>query len=255
MPGTRTRSDSDLFIRIKDIALAKEAVRNDGFMIASPVYKSHQFTVIPSGERCGLIHFDVHWRILNHPRYARILNFDETSACSIPVPGLKNVGVPGSVDALLLACMHRFGNESHDRNRLIWIYDVHLLVTAMTQLELAEFAAKAVQRGVQDICLDGLSKSQECFETSVPKEVKRQLQTSIRPQVLSRRYHESHLSLLIDDLNALPDFNSKLELLKELFLPSRDYLMKRYGTVNQFWLPLLYLRLVVGGIVRRFSLR
>ena len=254
-PGTRARCDSDLFIRIKDIARTKAAMRDIGFMITSPIYKSHQFTVMPSGDRSGLIHFDVHWRILNHPRYARILNFMETFAGAVDVPGLDNVRVPGVVDALLLACMHRFGSESHDRNRLIWIYDVHLMVTAMTQLELTEFATKALERGVQAICLDGLNQSQVCFKTDVSPGVKRQLESPDRPQSFPRRYSESHLSLLIDDLKALPDWNSRLALLGELFLPSPDFLMMRYGRVNRFWLPLLYLRQVFGGIVKRLSLR
>ena len=85
--GTRTRSDSDLFIRIRDISTARQAVLDLGYEIVSPVYKSHQFTVMRPGDRTGNVRFDIHWRISNAPRFARVLSFEEAYRDSVAVPG------------------------------------------------------------------------------------------------------------------------------------------------------------------------
>jgi len=254
-PGTRTRCDSDLFIRIDDIARARQAVLDAGFVIVSPVYKTHQFTVRRSGEAPDVFEFDVHWRILNAPRYARALSFDEAYKRSIEVAGMESVHTLNAVDALLLACMHRVASDWHDRERLIWIYDIHLLVSAMTPSQLGNFADRAVNLNVQMSCLDGLSRSFECFGTVLPDDVTDNLASPETPRTLSCRYAESNLGLLIDDWKNLPDSQTRRALIRELFLPTGDSLLDKYGKQERWWLPLLYLRQVFGSLAQRLTLR
>jgi hypothetical protein len=254
-PGTRTRCDSDLFIPIDDIAAACQAVLDAGFVIVSPVYKTHQFVVRRRGEEPDVFEFDVHWRVLNAPRYARALPFDEVYERSIELPGMEPARALNAVDALLLACMHRVGSEWHDRQRLIWIYDIHLLVSAMTLMQLGEFAEKAVSLDVQVACWRGLTRAHECFGTHLPGEIMAQLALPEGPLTLSRRYAQSNLGLLVDDWRQLPDSRARRTLLRELFLPSGESLMHKYGKEDRHWLPLLWLRQVVGGFFQRISLK
>jgi hypothetical protein len=254
-PGTRTRCDSDLFIPIVGISKARQAVADAGFTIVSPVYKSHQFTVRRGGEGPDVFEFDVHWRILNSPRYARTLSFDETFVHSIEVPGMESVRTLDVIDTLLLACMHRAGSDGHDRNRLIWIYDIHLLVAAMAPGQWRAFADKAVMLNVQAPCLDGLNKSRACLGTVLPTDAMKQLSSPEMPPTLSRRYEHSNLALLIDDWKRLPDSPARRELLRELFLPNGESLLRKYHKEERWWLPLLYLRHVFGGLTQRLTLR
>jgi hypothetical protein len=254
-PGTRARCDSDLFIRIVDIDAARRAALDVGFVIVSPVYKTHQFVVRRRGETPDVFEFDVHWRILNASRFACTLSFEGVFQNSIQLPGLEPARGLNAIDSLLLACMHRAGSDWHDRERLIWIYDIHLLVSAMTPAQLDEFAAKAVRLDVQRSCLEGLTRANECFGTAVPKKIMQKLASPEAPRTLRRRYVQSNLGLLIDDWKQLPDARARRALLRELFLPSPESLLHKYGKEDRRWLPLLRLRQVLGGLAERISLR
>lgn len=254
-PGTRARCDSDLFIHSDDIETAKQAVLDAGFSIVSQVYKSHQFTVCRTAESFGAVQFDVHWRISNHPLFARSISFEDAFRDSVEVPGMEAIRMLNPVDALLLACMHRMGNDRHDRNRLIWINDIHALTTAMDVSELREFAAKAVRLQVQSACLDGLSMSAACFSTVLSERMIEVLRTPELPRPFAVRVAQSNLGLLIDDWRNLSDSRSRSGLLRELFWPSSSYLLNKYHKNNKFWLPILYVRQVLSGAFERLSLR
>ena len=79
-----------------------------GYRVASTVYKSHQFTVVRPAMNRYSIRFDIHWRILNSPRFARVLSFEEAFEGSREVPGMSPMRILSDSDALMLACMHRF---------------------------------------------------------------------------------------------------------------------------------------------------
>jgi hypothetical protein len=254
-PGTRARCDSDLFIPPGDIEAAKQAVLDANLSILSQIYKSHQFTVNRAGDSFGVVQFDVHWRISNHPQFARAISFEDAFEASVNVPGMEKVRMLNSVDALLLACMHRMGNERHDRDRLIWINDIHALTTTMDIDELIEFAAKAVSLDVQAACLDGLSRSIACFSTPVPDRVIKILQSPELRSPFLVRIARSHLGLLINDWRILADRRSRLGLLRELFWPSSSYLLRKYDKNSKLWLPVLYVRQILGGAFDRLSLR
>lgn len=251
----RTRCDTDLFIGIKDLEGARTALLESGFEVIPPIYKSHQFVgaSIPLGSTS--IVFDVHWRILNASRYARVIGFTEALEHSIPLPGMESCRTLGPMDSLLLACMHRKGSENHDQDHLVWLYDIHLLVSSLSALELQEFALKAVRKNMQAECRDGMQKSRSCFATEVSDEVMRTLRSATPEMAWSRRFVESNLGLLADDIYHLPDIHSKLALLKELFLPSATFLLNRYEKRKAIWLPILYVRYMGAGFWERLLLK
>jgi hypothetical protein len=254
-PGTRSRSDSDLFIPVAAIEDVRRSVVGLGYRIVSPVYKSRQFTVMRPGSTSGDVRFDIHWRILNAPRYARVLSFEEAHGRSAVVPGLQNARMLCHQDALLLACMHRFGNARHDRNRLIWIYDIDALVRAMGDSALLRFASIAVDKDVQAECLDGLLRAAECFGTVLPDWVRARIE-SPRPQVSwTRRFSRSQPGLLIADWRELQSGKARSGLVNELFIPSAGSLLARYNKNSRLWLPVLYTRRLLGGLFGRLTLR
>jgi len=246
----RKRLDSDLFIHFKDIAAVRQVLASLDFSVYPPFFKSHQFV-------CGMekggtwVEIDIHWRILNAARFARLLSFDEATKRSVPIPGLPGSRTLEATDALLLACAHRRGRESHDPDRLIWLYDIHLLAGTFSADSWQIFAQRAVAKGAQRACLDGLLTAKECFRTFVPDEV---IQTLKKPE-LSGGFASSNLALLIDDFRVLRDWPARSGLLRELFFPSPDALLERYEKRSRAWIPILYARQVFGGLARRLSLQ
>jgi len=255
-PGSalRARCDTDLFIDFKDIGRVQTALTESGYSVIPPIYKSHQFAGVSRRHSEASVVFDIHWRILNAPQFARTISFTEALEQSVPVPGMGPCRTLSPVDSLLLACMHRKGSAQHDEDRLIWLYDIHLLVSAMAPEQLSEFAGKAVDRNVQAACLEGLRRTQLSLRTEIPVAVIDLLATAEPPAGMGRRYSKSNLALLIDDLRCLPDNRAKWGLIKELFFPSAESLARKYGKNKRQW-PLLYLRHILGGLSARLTLR
>lgn len=254
IPGTRSRADSDVFIDIADIGNARQAIEDKGFSVVSPIYKSHQFVVRQAGEASTSFDIDVHWRILNAPQFARTLSFAEAYSQSVEVPDLDSARTLGRVDSLLLACMHRAGSAWHDANRLIWIYDIHLMVEQMNPAELVAFSEKAVNLNVQAVCHEGLNKSRMLFGTLISDPVAERLAVP-QNSGLAKKFARSNLALLLDDWRALHNSNARGGLLHELFLPDSETLLQKYRKRRHWWLPLLYLRHAVGGLANRISLK
>ena len=125
----------------------------------------------------------------------------------------------------------------------------------MPETELLEFAQRAVKENVQAICCDAIESTMTCFATSVPEQALKTLATTSGAESLDRRYADSQLALIADDLRQLPDMASKLDLLREYLMPPGDYLLNRYDREGRWWIPVLYFRYFFGGLFERISLR
>jgi len=251
----RTRCDTDLFIDIREIEPVRGALLESGYEVVAPIYKSHQFMGVARQKNDAAVIFDVHWRILNAPQFARVISFGEALEHSVPVPGMSACRTLGAVDSLLLACMHRKGSAWHDEGRLIWLYDIHLLVSAMAPEELMLFAGEAVDKNVQDAALDGLQRAKACFHTVVADEILEILKTEAPAGTAHERYRSSNLALLLDDFRSLPEIRAKFGLIRELFFPAPRLLMRKYGRKSRFWLLWLYMQQFLGGVAKRLTLR
>lgn len=254
-PGSRVRADSDILVPVTAAMALRDTLRDLGYVAISPALKSHQFVVRRSSAADHTLEIDAHWRVLNAARFARVLEFEELQGRSIPVPGIAGGRAPAHCHSLLLACMHRWGSESHDRNRLIWLYDIHLLASELGTDELAAFAEDAVRRDVQDCCLEGIERAREAFGTAVPQSVLSLLGRPRRRAGLGDRLARSNLGLLLDDWRRLPDRRSRMALLGELFFPPFSELEHKYDRSGKLWAPVLYARHIVGGLAARLTFR
>lgn len=255
LPYLRDRCDTDVFIDLKKIELVREVFSGLGYQSQGTVYRSHQFDYVSVRAGGIAIHYDVHWRISNRSAFSRLLSFEEASREAVPLDDLSGVWGLKPVHALLLACIHRAANPDHDPNRLIWIYDIHLLAGAFSEDEWSEFCDLAVNRGLQQVCRQALQKSVDTFETAIPAQVTGALAAPLSRQTFGDKFRKSQLGLIWDDLRELPDLSSRLKMVNEYLFPSEDFLLERYEKSSRAWLPLLYCRYLMGGLLERFSLR
>ncbi|MEE4243753.1 MAG: hypothetical protein V2I36_20005, partial [Desulfopila sp.] len=64
------------------------------------------------------------------------------------------------------ACIHRIAHgRGSERNRLIWLYDIHLLWNAMDEEQRAAFIKKALAKKIGAVCADALRVCDELFGT------------------------------------------------------------------------------------------
>lgn len=249
-PYHRPHGDVDVLISLSDVSRVLSVCTAAGYELVGDAFRAHQFALhrkAPAGEAV----FDVHWRISNAPRFARTISFEEARAAAIALPELDGVLALGPVDSLMLACMHRLGNQDHDRDRLIWLYDIHLLLSALSTDAVRELVALAGRRGISDACRDGILAARERFHTAVDADTLAGLAAGSVPSSLSARFGGTYLGLVIDDMVHLPDTRSRIGLLRELLFPEAQALLRRYGKSQNGWLPLLYVRHWLRGLVVR----
>jgi hypothetical protein len=251
-PGLRERADDDLFIDLRDIRAICRVLSELGYEISGTLYSSHQFTAVQEGKAGVASQIDVHWRISNSPRYARFLSFAEAATRSVRIPKVReHARGLGAVDALMLACVHRAANPDHDQNRLIWLYDIHLLAEALDAGQQAEFADLARRRGTASVCLEGIALAQRRLGTAFSDETKERLALAAAEEVADPRFSESYLALVLDDLRHLAGIRPRLGLVRELLFPPAGTMKERYGVSNPALLAGLYVwRGTRGGLKR-----
>ncbi|MGV6826245.1 MAG: nucleotidyltransferase family protein, partial [bacterium] len=101
-PHHRFRNDTDLMIPMSAISRARGVLESLGYRVDGPMYKSHQYTAVDTRAVHGSEqNLDIHWRISNHSRFARVLEYTEclTRAELIDIGGTRVKGL-GAVDSL-----------------------------------------------------------------------------------------------------------------------------------------------------------
>ena len=246
-PMCRPRADTDMLIPEGDVEAARGVFARRGYeatVHCSDLFS--QFEVQREG-RFGVVHvFDVHWKISTQPVFENLLGYEELLERSVPVAALgPHARGAGPVDALLLACVHPVMHHQNTE-RVLWVYDIHLLVSTLAGADFEVFARLARQRKVASICAHGLRLAQTMFGTELPAGAVDGLSQADEPEPSSeylasaRRWHHE----LIAGVRASPSFGRRARLLREVLFPSPQYMLGAYGfrdkPLGVWLLPALY---------------
>lgn len=261
-PHLRPRADIDLLVPENRREAARAALAAFGYAFPNAV--SGRFISVEfSGSRVdrhGVTRIvDVHWRLSNAQGFARALSLDELLERALPLPALSpRARGPAPIDALLIGCMHRlahrhadywFGERRHRGDRLIWLYDLHLLAGGLDDAGWAEFCNRAAARGLCTVCLDGLRRAGALLGTRIPAQAAGLLEAGAG-EMAAAYLSGGPLRWLATDLRALPDWRSRLRLLSEHAFPPGSYMLRRYERSSMVWLPALYLHRGARGAWR-----
>ena len=254
-PHLRPRVDSDIFIDMADISKIRDVFSGAGYRLEGWIYKSHQFKALRPGFGGQMIKYDVHWRSSNDARFALVIRHSDALKEAVPVPALEGFGTFSPSHALLQACLHRAGNPNHDPDRLIWLYDIHLLLSGLSDSELLEFAEISARRDINEACQEPLKMCLKYFKSCVPPAVLVLMGLTSPVNPGGQRYRGSQMALMMDDLRSLPGGRNKMAYFGEYLFPPKDYLLQRYSKTGFYWLPVLYFRYVLGGVFEKIALR
>ncbi len=253
-PGLRARCDTDLLIEpgAKDaVARLLESLGYQRPNAFSGSLVSYADSYCKMDGSVGHV-LDVHWRINNAQLFAQALSWEDARGCAVPVPALgraaRGLYPP---HALLLACMHRaahLGADGEHGNRLIWLYDIHLLANAMRADEWREFAQLCVAKQMRALTLDAFACTHASLNTMFPADVLEQLATPKTRELSVAYLDASRKRLLLVDLRALGTWRERLTLLRESCFPPADYVMAKYQARNRSWLSWWYVRRAVEGV-------
>ncbi len=262
-PSLRSRSDTDLLIREADTHAVRETLRALGYtpsLLCDGELLFRQFELVRDDE-FGVSHaLDFHWAISTQAVFADVFIYQELSAQAVPVPPLgPNARAPATVDALLLALIHPAMHHKNEQ-RLLWVYDVHLLAKALDPGGFNELVNRATPKGIAAVCAHGLRVSRDCFGTAIPPGVLDRLAAAPVSEQPSAAYlapARSWANETASNLRGLPRWSDRLRLLKEIALPSPRYMLQAYGVgdsgLGKALLPALYLHRGVRGVWRVMS--
>ena len=253
-PDRRPHVDTDLLIKEEDRAVVHRC------LIGLDYELSHQVTGDVAFRQChyewvdrsGAMHtIDVHWRIANPLAFAERLTFADLIAEAVPVPRLgPHASAPCPKHALLIACLHRTAHHGTS-DRLLWLYDIHLLASVLTDRDWTALAEMAHDRGFAPVLAAGLEDTRETLATNVPAEVLRTLRERAghtdRDVLEFLEGAPSKLRVAASDWRRLSGWRVRTRFLREHLFPSRTYMRQRYGVSSNAALPLLYLHRIVTG--------
>lgn len=264
----RSRGDSDLIIPPGALAQFSTLLAALGFervagMVGELVTYQASFDRLELGS--GTHSLDVHWRINNSELLSRLFSYQELRQRAHPIPRLSQDALAADlVDALLIACMHRGAHKQnpyysdgvayYDGDRLIWLYDIHLLLGKMSSNQLDEFVARATEKGLRAVCLEGIERARGYFHTQVPDEIMLALNHSGPLERVARYLNGSHLLQTWMDFKALGNVYKQLQFLKETVFPPASYMRSKNPDAAFSSLPWLYLHRAVGGMRKRFQM-
>ena len=220
-PYQRSRCDTDIYIGEEHTKISAELLASRGYMVSGLETRKHsskQFVAAKIALKDILMHFDVHFKLSNRVMFRSSLPFEDCYKNRQAVTALgPNAYALSPVDLLLHACIHRIAHgRNTERNRLIWLYDIHLLVESMDEAELTRFREKALQRSIGVLCADALEVSNGLFNTKLPPELIEELKGNKKNEPSARLIHSIKLRWAWADMQSLKGIKEKAAFAKEL---------------------------------------
>jgi hypothetical protein len=257
-PHLRARVDTDVLLRREQLEAAEQVLAAHGWsrppeMDFELAAAQRHYVKAASASRQLLL--DVHWRIANPRTFSDALSFDELRIRAVPVPALGRAArAPRAVDAVFLACVHRVAHHD-DEVDLLWLWDIHLLVSRFSAEDEEEFVSLAVRVHMMAVCVRGIDLVATAFATPGAAALASRLRAAGagRPEPASRFLDGARpIATLRADLAAVPDWRMSLRLLGERLTPSPDYMRTRYPRWPRALLWLAYVDRLVRGFPRWF---
>jgi hypothetical protein len=263
-PALRTRGDTDLIVPPGERRRVTEALGALGFRGDAHAGEliSHQASLTRAVHGGGSHTIDLHWKINDSELLSRLFSYEELRAAAQPLPALAPQALgAGPVHALLIACMHRAGHKQapyfvdgvayFSGDRLIWLYDIHLLAQALSAAQWDEFLTLAREKGLRAVCLEGIEHTRSRLATPVPPEVLAELARPGPPEPVAEYLNASHLRRRWLELWAHEGTAARLRFLRQLVFPPAAYMRARFAGARPGWLPWLYALRAFGGLRRR----
>jgi len=223
-PYLRIRCDTDLFIRAADTDTAAQVLASNGYRLSGldqGSYASKQFVALSPSRQDLAVPFDIHWRLRNRVIFNHILQFEECWGTRRPLPELGSNAYMLSPSQLLLhACIHRIAHGRNTmRNRLIWLYDIHLITGGFSAEDCDRFQRLALEKQVGMLCADALVMGQYYFHTTYPAGYLTALTRNHHREPSARLLHASKPRWVLADLLALNRLHERLAFAAELLFP------------------------------------
>lgn len=258
-PWMRPRSDSDLLVRASDLPALDEVFRAEGYARLPHVRgdltlpQRHYDKV----DRAGAQHnWDVHWRLTSSHVLAEAPSDDEVWEHAGAVDAIGGAAAPALPHTLMIACVHRLAHH-HDDPRLVWLWDIRLLLEAMSAEDVNEFGRLAARDlASASACGRSLAVARDLCGAPIPPVLLPLLDASsvATPAAFLWSGSRKRVTYLMGELRAMPA-GRRLRALREHVFPSLSSMRERYPSAPRALLPLLYPWRLMMGVPKWLSNR
>jgi hypothetical protein len=252
-PDRRPHVDVDMLLKRADRQALDRCLRDRGYELVPQVtgdvaFGQQQYWKVDAS---GVGHtIDVHWRIANPLAFSDRITYSDLERDAMPVSRLgDHARAPSLPLALVIACLHRTAHHGNSE-RMIWLYDIHLLASALDDDGWQLVVDLSSRRGLSAVVMAGLERATEYFETEVPAEVTRRLgiDRTVEKDLLDfLEGPRPRLDVARSDWRRIHRWRDRSRFLREHLFPPASYIAHRYGTASHVALPFLYVRRIVTG--------
>jgi hypothetical protein len=244
----RPINDIDLLVHRQDVIRAAEAVRQLGYVEAS----EHIFPVGSFLEQATNKHLvlagpggmllELHWSLIGAENEPRSPDPHIVWSDLLPLPG-GGCALRRELELLYL-CTHVTVQHGLAQARLIWLYDIHLLLSSI-ELDWGVTVSLAQKLGWVSPLLASIQVVENLFGTSIPEGLVDQLKRE-PPGVLSRVVERKARAVPSRSLSTWYRWQDypwrlRLRLVLAALLPRRDYIIYRYRPEPPWIWPLYYI--------------
>lgn len=217
----RPRCDTDIYLDEVNLDRTIQLLASNDYQLSGLGERKHsskQFVAIKTSFQSSTVHFDMHWKLSNRVMFRSTLPFEESLKTAQPVPTLgPKASTLSSIDLMIHACIHRIAHgRNTERNRLIWLYDIHLIAEAMSESELDRFLRTAQQKHVACLCADALSVCENIFKTRLPIGFVKTLRSNSSNERSANLINASKIRWALADMQSLKGIRQKVVFAKEL---------------------------------------
>ncbi|CAK8714147.1 Putative nucleotidyltransferase [Candidatus Electrothrix laxa] len=257
-PGLRPRCDTDLLIHEEDREKTAVLMKKQGYASLHESQADYINTQMSSAKKTAqgiTCRYDIHWQVSNCNRqFSREFSAGKLFENAEAIPSLgENARTLSKVDALIFSCFHRAGHFSHSGDRLIWLYDIHLLCQALTGQEIAAFCRRAKDLQIIFLCVDAITTAQSWFGTVCPEELKlflhEKAENEAATQLLGSGRRDGIRKHTLLELKGLSGWQERFSYILQNLFPPADFMLWRYSKKKKLTLPWLYARRFAEGLI------
>lgn len=218
-PWQRPRSDVDVWIRETEATAVAETLSKAGYQVVNLEHNavsSRQFQAKRRSFQGRDIWFDIHLRISNRGLFQHALDFDDCLSCAQVLPAQNGPGLSNH-HLLIHAALHRVAHERNRyQDRLIWLWDIHLLYRQMDAEErtLLVNAALAAQQGV--IVAAALEACRNWFGTELAPNDLDRLTSQANEEPSAKLIQSGRLAWVWSDVVAQDNWRDRFQLCSEI---------------------------------------
>jgi hypothetical protein len=254
----RVRADADLVVRPDDREAAIETLRTLGYRRQQDLQTGPDVLgqmLFAHDDHPGS-DVDLHWRLSAPRRAAALFDIDALIDRAVPLPALgTHARGPSTGDALAIACVHQVAHHRGDE-RLLWMYDVHLLLEALDDLDADLFVHRAAERGMAQICRHVIDGATARFPSRRAAEISEKLQAAAAVEPAAALLDaRAPIAGLIDDVSAEPRWRARLWLVAGHLFPPSDYMRATWAPGSRAPLLVLYAQRLLRGAPRWLRVR